>query len=152
MDVRFCMGRNHTPRGTVAPRGILIRSSARSPERGQRPRAFPLTLTYMDVGYPDISTRLLETSGFAAGFISGAGISEAGLGWADQGVMGLEENLRACRAFVACCELPLMADGDTGYGNAVNVHFTMRAFEQVALPVRAARRHFGETNLGQKDK
>jgi 2-methylisocitrate lyase-like PEP mutase family enzyme len=47
--------------------------------------------------------------------------------------MGLEENLRACRAFAACCELPLMADGDTGYGNAVNVHFTMRAFEQAGL-------------------
>jgi 2-methylisocitrate lyase-like PEP mutase family enzyme len=83
--------------------------------------------------FDGFSARLLETSGFAAGFISGAGISEAGLGWADQGVMGLEENLRACRAFAACCELPLMADGDTGYGNAVNVHFTMRAFEQAGL-------------------
>jgi 2-methylisocitrate lyase-like PEP mutase family enzyme len=83
--------------------------------------------------FDGFSARLLQISGFAAGFISGAGISEAGLGWADQGVMGLEENLRACRAFAACCELPLMADGDTGYGNAVNVHFTMRAFEQAGL-------------------
>src|SRR5215467_15889773 len=80
--------------------------------------------------FDGFSARLLKPSGFAAGFISGAGISEAGLGWADLGVMGLEENLRACRAFAACCELPLMADADTGYGNAVNVHFTTRAFEQ----------------------
>jgi len=83
--------------------------------------------------FDGFSARLLKPSGFAAGFISGAGISESGLGWADQGVMGLEENLRACRAFAACCDLPLMADADTGYGNAVNVHFTTRAFEQAGL-------------------
>src|ERR1700756_4197054 len=45
MDVRFCMGRNHPPRGAVALGGILIRSSARSPERAQKTRAFRLTLT-----------------------------------------------------------------------------------------------------------
>jgi 2-methylisocitrate lyase-like PEP mutase family enzyme len=83
--------------------------------------------------FDGFSARLLKPSGFAAGFISGAGISESGLGWADLGVMGLEENLRACRAFAACCDLPLLADADTGYGNAVNVHFTMRAFEQAGL-------------------
>ncbi len=83
--------------------------------------------------FDGFSARLLKPSGFAAGFISGAGISEAGLGWADLGVMGLEENLRACRAFAACCDLPLLADADTGYGNAVNVHFTLRAFEQAGL-------------------
>jgi 2-methylisocitrate lyase-like PEP mutase family enzyme len=83
--------------------------------------------------FDGFSARLVEASGFAVGFISGAGISEAGLGWADQGVMGLEENLRACRAFAACCALPLIADADTGYGNAVNVHFTTRAFEQAGL-------------------
>src|ERR1700721_946707 len=83
--------------------------------------------------FDGFSARLVEASGFAAGFISGAGISEAALGWADVGVMGPEENLPPCRAFVACCDLPLLADGDTGYGNAVNVHFTMRAFEQAGL-------------------
>ncbi|HLH89915.1 MAG TPA: isocitrate lyase/PEP mutase family protein [Xanthobacteraceae bacterium] len=83
--------------------------------------------------FDGFSARLVGASGFAAGFISGAGISEASLGWADVGVMGLEENLRVCRALVACCDLPLLADGDTGYGNAVNVHFVMRAFEQAGL-------------------
>jgi 2-methylisocitrate lyase-like PEP mutase family enzyme len=83
--------------------------------------------------FDGFSARLLGPSGFAAGFLSGAGISEASLGWADQGVMGLEENLRVCRALAACCDVPLMADGDTGYGNAVNVHFAVRAFEQAGL-------------------
>jgi 2-methylisocitrate lyase-like PEP mutase family enzyme len=83
--------------------------------------------------FDGFSARLLKASGFAAGFITGSGVSESSLGWADLGVMGLEENLRACRAFAACCDLPLLADADTGYGNAVNVHFTTRAFEQAGL-------------------
>jgi 2-methylisocitrate lyase-like PEP mutase family enzyme len=83
--------------------------------------------------YDGFSARLLAASGFKAGFVTGAGVSEASLGWADRGVMGFEENLRVCRALVGCCELPLLADGDTGYGNAVNVHFTVKGFERAGL-------------------
>ncbi|MBV9785496.1 MAG: isocitrate lyase/PEP mutase family protein [Acidisphaera sp.] len=83
--------------------------------------------------FDGFSARLLQPSGFAAGFLTGSGISEASLGWADQGVMGLEENLRVARALAACCDLPLLADADTGYGNAVNVHFTIRAFDRAGL-------------------
>lgn len=83
--------------------------------------------------FDGFSPRLMEPSGFAAGFISGAGISEASLGWADQGIMGLEENLRAARALAACCDLPIIADADTGYGNAINVHFTVLGFERAGL-------------------
>jgi 2-methylisocitrate lyase-like PEP mutase family enzyme len=43
---------------------------------------------------------------FKAGFITGAGVSEASLGWADVGVMSYEENLRVCRAIVGCFDLP----------------------------------------------
>jgi 2-methylisocitrate lyase-like PEP mutase family enzyme len=83
--------------------------------------------------FDGFSARLSEASGFAAGFLTGSGISEASMGWADQGVMGLEENLRVTRALAACCDLPLIADADTGYGNAVNVHFAIRAFERAGV-------------------
>lgn len=83
--------------------------------------------------YDGFSARLVAQAGFAAGFVTGSGVSEASLGWADLGVMGFEENLRVCRALVGCCDLPLLADADTGYGNAVNVHFTLRGFEQAGL-------------------
>src|SRR6266540_4068966 len=83
--------------------------------------------------YDGYSARVVTRAGFPAAFVTGAGISEASLGWADLGVMGFEENLRVCRALVGCCDLPLLADGDTGYGNAVNVHFTVRGFEQAGL-------------------
>ncbi len=79
------------------------------------------------------SARLVEQAGFSAGFISGAGLSEALLGQPDVGLMGLETNVNACRALAACCGIPLLADGDTGYGNAVNVYHVVRAFEQAGI-------------------
>jgi len=83
--------------------------------------------------YDGFSARLAEMAGFKAAAISGAGVSESRLGWADVGIMGFEENLHACRAITACCSIPLRADADTGYGNAVNVHFTVRRFERAGL-------------------
>ena len=80
--------------------------------------------------YDGFSARLVEHLGFESGFISGAGLSESALGMSDVGVMGLEENLSRSRAMVNCTTIPLQADADTGYGNAVNVHFTVKQFEQ----------------------
>src|ERR1700761_2344370 len=83
--------------------------------------------------FDGFSARLSQASGFAAGFLTGSGVSESSLGWADRGIMGMEENLRVCRAMVGCCDLPMIADCDTGYGNAVNVHFTVRAFDRAGV-------------------
>ena len=79
------------------------------------------------------STRLVEQAGFPAAFITGAGISEAYLGWADVGIMGFRENVEACRALASCTSMALFGDADTGYGNAVNVYFTVRSFEDAGL-------------------
>jgi 2-methylisocitrate lyase-like PEP mutase family enzyme len=83
--------------------------------------------------YDGFSARLVEQMGFKTASISGAGLSETNLGWADVGVMGYEENLHASAAIAACSGLPLSADGDTGYGNAVNVYFTVQGFERAGL-------------------
>jgi 2-methylisocitrate lyase-like PEP mutase family enzyme len=45
----------------------------------------------------------------------------------------METNLFACRLLAACTTIPLLADIDTGYGNAVNVFHNVRAFEQAGL-------------------
>ena len=72
--------------------------------------------------------------GFRTAVISGAGVSESHLGWADMGIMGYEENVGACRALADCSEdLLLQADADTGYGNAMNVHFVVRGFEAAGM-------------------
>ena len=79
------------------------------------------------------STRIVEQAGYEAAFITGSGISEAVMGWADLGIMGFRENLDACRHMAACTTMALMGDADTGYGNAVNVFFTVRGFEDAGL-------------------
>ena len=47
--------------------------------------------------------------------------------------MGLEDNVAAARAIAACSDLLLLADGDTGYGNALNAYHTVRAFERAGV-------------------
>ncbi|ETW99733.1 MAG: hypothetical protein ETSY1_13905 [Candidatus Entotheonella factor] len=83
--------------------------------------------------FDGFSARLVEQAGFTAGFISGGGLSETLLGYSDVGLMGFELNLAAITRLAACCTLPLLADADTGYGNAVNVFHTARSFEQAGV-------------------
>ena len=80
--------------------------------------------------FDGFSARLVEKMGYTAAFITGSGISESRLGQPDVGLMGLDENVAAARAIAACSNLLLLADADTGYGNPVNVHHTVRAFER----------------------
>jgi len=84
--------------------------------------------------YDGFSARLASKYRYETAVISGAGVSECHLGWADKGIMGYEENVRVCRALADCSEnLLLQADADTGYGNAVNVHFVVRGFEAAGM-------------------
>lgn len=83
--------------------------------------------------FDGFSARLVQHMGFDAAFVTGAGISEARLGLPDVGIMGLEENVAACRALAAATDLVLLADGDTGYGNAVNVFHAVRMFESAGV-------------------
>jgi len=84
--------------------------------------------------YDGYSVRLVERAGFRMGAISGAGVSESRLGWADRGVMTFETNLDNARRLADCCDnLLLRADADTGYGNSMNVHFVVRAFEKAGM-------------------
>src|SRR5580700_7141875 len=83
--------------------------------------------------YDGFSLRLVEQAGFKTAMITGAGLSESNLGWPDVGIMGYAENLRASGALAAISSIPLAADGDTGYGNALNVYFTVQGFERAGL-------------------
>ena len=83
--------------------------------------------------YDGYSARLVQHAGFETASISGAGTSESRIGWADRGIMSLEENLANARRLAECTDLLLRADADTGYGNALNVYFVVRAFESAGL-------------------
>jgi 2-methylisocitrate lyase-like PEP mutase family enzyme len=80
--------------------------------------------------YDGFSLRLVEQAGYESALITGSGVSESRLGVPDVGVMGPDLNIQATEALCSRASIPLLADGDTGYGNAVNVHFVVRAFER----------------------
>jgi len=83
--------------------------------------------------YDGFTARLIEAAGFKTATISGAGTSESRLCWADRGIMGFEENLANARRIADCTDLLLQADADTGYGNALNVYFVVKAFEKAGM-------------------
>src|SRR5438309_6653503 len=83
--------------------------------------------------FDGFSARLVEKMGYGAAFITGSGVSESRLGQPDVGLMGLDENVAAARAMAACSDLLLLADADTGYGNALNVYHSVRAFERAGV-------------------
>ena len=83
--------------------------------------------------FDGFSTRLVSKHGYKAAFVTGSGVSESRLGQSDVGIMGMEENVAAARAIAACTDMLLLADGDTGYGNALNAYHTVRAFERAGV-------------------
>jgi 2-methylisocitrate lyase-like PEP mutase family enzyme len=79
------------------------------------------------------SARIVEKMGFEAANTSGAGLSNSRLGKPDVGILTLTENVDACRKLVSATSLPLIADADTGYGNAVTVYHTIQYFEDAGV-------------------
>lgn len=83
--------------------------------------------------YDGYSARLVEAAGFRTAATSGAAISNALLGIDDIGVMGLSENVAHCRNIARSISIPLTADADTGYGNPMNVFYTVQMFEEAGV-------------------
>jgi 2-methylisocitrate lyase-like PEP mutase family enzyme len=83
--------------------------------------------------YDGYSARMVEAAGFEMAATTGAGISNSLLGIDDIGVMGLSENVNHCRMLARTLSIPLTADADTGYGNPMNVHYTVQIFEEAGL-------------------
>jgi 2-methylisocitrate lyase-like PEP mutase family enzyme len=83
--------------------------------------------------FDGLSARLVQSFGYPAAFITGAGLSESRLGLPDVGIMGLAESLEGAAMIARRTSLLLLADADTGYGNAVNTFDTVQRFEQAGL-------------------
>lgn len=83
--------------------------------------------------YDGYSARLVEKAGFKCAATSGAAISNAILGIDDIGVMGLRENVDHCRYLARSVAIPITCDADTGYGNPMNVHYTVEMFEEAGV-------------------
>ncbi|WP_119168771.1 isocitrate lyase/PEP mutase family protein [Algihabitans albus] len=80
-----------------------------------------------------LSAKLAEEAGFAAIMSTGFGVSASHLGAPDVELYTMTENLAVVRNMVNAVTVPLVADTDTGYGNAINVMRTVREFEQAGV-------------------
>ena len=77
-----------------------------------------------------LSARVIADLGFEALYVTGAGVTNMWFGMPDQGFMGLAEIADHTARIRDAVEVPLIVDADTGFGNAVNVHHTVRTLER----------------------
>ncbi len=83
--------------------------------------------------YDGISARLIEAGGFRAVYMTGAGTAASHLGQPDLGLATLTEMATHAGHLASCVSLPVIADADTGYGNALNVVRTVREYERAGV-------------------
>src|SRR5438093_9461828 len=88
--------------------------------------------TMVPGAYDTLTARLVEQAGFAAVYLTGGGYSRAN-GYPDLGLLTLGENVRFIGRTVEAVEIPVIADADTGYGNALNVIRTVREYEKAGV-------------------
>lgn len=87
-------------------------------------------LLVMPGAYDPLSAKLAERAGFEAVQCTGLGISGTLLGKPDYSMLGMSDMALATQRITDSVDIPVMADGDTGFGNAVNVHYAVQAFER----------------------
>jgi 2-methylisocitrate lyase-like PEP mutase family enzyme len=76
--------------------------------------------------YDALSAKLVAAAGFNVMFMSGFAVSAARLGLPDTGLISFTEMLDSLRGCCAAAgRIPVIGDGDTGYGNALNVQRTV---------------------------
>ncbi len=80
-----------------------------------------------------LSARLIERAGFELTFMSGFAVSAARAGLPDTGLLSYGEIVDVGQAITGAISLPVIGDGDTGYGNAVNVKRTVRGFARAGF-------------------
>ena len=88
--------------------------------------------TIVPGAYDTLTARLVEQAGFAAVYLTGGGYSRAN-GYPDLGLLTLTENTQFIGRTVEAVGIPVIADADTGYGNAINVIRTVREYEKTGV-------------------
>ena len=82
--------------------------------------------------FDGLSARLVEQAGFLAVYASGGAIARSA-GLPDLGLLGLGEVVDRLRPIVEAVSIPVIADADTGYGNALNTRRAVQAFAQLGV-------------------
>lgn len=80
--------------------------------------------------YDALSARLAEAAGFPCVYMTGYGQSASKLGAPDVGLMTMSEMVERAKDMCAAVSVPVICDGDTGFGNVVNLVRTVREYER----------------------
>jgi 2-methylisocitrate lyase-like PEP mutase family enzyme len=83
--------------------------------------------------YDALSARVIERAGFEAVYMTGHGTGAGMLAWSDVGLTTMTEMVWNAKNICNAVDLPVIADMDTGYGNALNVIRAVREFEQAGV-------------------
>jgi 2,3-dimethylmalate lyase len=83
--------------------------------------------------YDALGARLVEEAGFNAVYMTGFGTAASRLGRPDVGLLTMTEMVDNARSIARAVQLPVIADADTGYGNAINVVRTVQEYEQAGV-------------------
>jgi len=87
-------------------------------------------LHVMPCCFDALSAKLIEQGGFGLTFMSGFATSASRIGQPDLGLMTYTEVADSARNICDAIDIPVIGDGDTGYGNAMNVKRTVRGFSR----------------------
>jgi len=90
-------------------------------------------LLVMPGGFSPFLARMAEAAGFESFFLAGSQTAAYLYGLPDVGIMGMRDIVDHARHLAARCTIPIFADADTGYGNAVNVHFTVQEYVRAGV-------------------
>ncbi|OUM90416.1 MAG: carboxyvinyl-carboxyphosphonate phosphorylmutase [Bacillus thermozeamaize] len=83
--------------------------------------------------YDALTAILCERAGFEALYLTGAGVSYSTLGKSDVGLITMSEMVSKATYICEAVSIPVIADGDNGYGNAINVMRTVREYERAGV-------------------
>ena len=85
-------------------------------------------LLVMPGGFSPLMARMAEAVGYQSFHMAGSQISAYIYGFSDVGLLTRDEMVRNAHNVAAACDIPILADADTGYGNALNVYHTVQEY------------------------
>ncbi len=108
------------------------------------------TCHIMPCCWDGLSAKMIADAGFGFTFMSGFAVSASRIGLPDTGLISFGEMLDQGRNICAATPIPVIGDGDTGYGNALNVRRTVEmyaraGFASVMIEDQVAPKRCGHT-------
>lgn len=82
--------------------------------------------------YDCLTANAIDRAGFKAAYMTGAGVS-ASHGFPDFGVLTMTEMVAVASRMARALSIPLIADGDTGFGNELNTARAVREYERAGV-------------------